>query len=75
MTIAKEEIFGPVMNVLKFKTNEEVISSANNTPYGLASGVMTQSLDNALTISNALKAGSVWINCYMALEPSTPFGG
>lgn len=75
MRIAKEEIFGPVMQILKFKTIEEVIERANNTAYGLAASVFTTNLDNALTVSNSLRAGTVWVNCYDALEAQAPFGG
>jgi len=75
MTIAKEEIFGPVMSIMKFKTIDEVIERANNSAYGLVSGVVTQSLDSALKISNKLQTGQVFINCYAAGQASTPFGG
>ncbi|WP_411022918.1 aldehyde dehydrogenase family protein, partial [Salmonella sp. s51228] len=75
MRIAKEEIFGPVMQILKFKTIEEVIERANNTAYGLAASVFTTSLDTALTVSNSIRAGTVWVNCYDALEAQAPFGG
>lgn len=75
MTIAKEEIFGPVMSILKFKSIDEVIERANNTKYGLVSGVMTQSLDSALKISSKLQTGQVFVNCYAATSPTTPFGG
>lgn len=75
MTIAKEEIFGPVMCILKFKTIDEVIERANSTNYGLVSGLMTQSLDSAMTITNKLQSGQVFVNCYAALQASTPFGG
>lgn len=75
MKIAKEEIFGPVMSILKFKTVDEVIERANNSNYGLAAGVVTRSIDNALKISNALRAGTVWVNCYDAFDSTTPFGG
>nr|CAH7743338.1 unnamed protein product [Callosobruchus chinensis] len=75
MTIAKEEIFGPVQSILKFETLEEVIERANNTPYGLASGIITKNINDALTYAQAIEAGSVWINCYDAITPQTPFGG
>jgi len=57
MKIAKEEIFGPVMSIFKFKTIDEVITRANNTSYGLAASVMTQSIDNYQKIANSLRAG------------------
>nr|CAI5847540.1 unnamed protein product [Callosobruchus analis] len=75
MTIAKEEIFGPVQCIIKFDTLEEVIERANNTPYGLAAGIITKNIDDAMTYAQAIDAGSVWINCYDAITPQTPFGG
>jgi len=75
MKIASEEIFGPVQSILKFKTLDEVIERANETTYGLAAGIVTQSLDSALTFANAVEAGSVWVNCYDAVVPQAPFGG
>ena len=75
MTIAKEEIFGPVMNVIKFKTIDEVIERANASQYGLVSGVVTKSLDSAIKISNGLRTGQVFVNCWMAINANTPFGG
>ena len=75
MTIAKEEIFGPVMSIMKFKSIEEVIQRANNTCYGLAAGVVTKDLDNALEISNGIRAGLIFVNNWMSLGANTPFGG
>ncbi|XP_048957771.1 aldehyde dehydrogenase, mitochondrial isoform X3 [Canis lupus dingo] len=75
MTIAKEEIFGPVMQILKFKTIEEVIGRANNSKYGLAAAVFTKDLDKANYLSQALQAGTVWINCYDVFGAQSPFGG
>lgn len=75
MTIAKEEIFGPVMTILKFKTIEEVIERANKSDYGLGAGIVTKSIDNAVKIANALKAGTVYVNCYSVVSTNTPFGG
>ncbi len=75
MTICKEEIFGPVMSILKFKDIDEVITRANNSEYGLGAGVVTQNLNNALKISNALRAGTVYVNCYDVFDSATPFGG
>ncbi|KAL1554877.1 Aldehyde dehydrogenase, cytosolic 1, variant 2 [Salvia divinorum] len=75
MTIAKEEIFGPVMSIMKFKTVEEAIQRGNATQYGLAAGVMTNNLDIANTVSRSIRAGIVWINCYMAFNDDLPFGG
>ncbi|XP_071742310.1 aldehyde dehydrogenase 1 [Rutidosis leptorrhynchoides] len=75
MSIANEEIFGPVISVFKFKTVEEVIKRANATKYGLASGIMTKNIDIANTVSRSIKAGAVWINCYLALDRDAPHGG
>uniref|UniRef100_A0A8C8SRC0 Aldehyde dehydrogenase 1 family member A3 n=1 Tax=Pelusios castaneus TaxID=367368 RepID=A0A8C8SRC0_9SAUR len=75
MRIAKEEIFGPVQSIMKFKSIEEVIRRANNTEYGLTAAVFTKSLDRALTLASALESGTVWINCYNALYAQAPFGG
>ncbi|XP_073509472.1 retinaldehyde dehydrogenase 3 [Phyllobates terribilis] len=75
MRIAKEEIFGPVQSILKFKNIEEVIKRANNSEYGLTAAVFTESLDKALSVASALQSGTVWINCYNALHAQTPFGG
>ncbi|EGW02516.1 Retinal dehydrogenase 1 [Cricetulus griseus] len=75
MRIAKEEIFGPVQQIMKFKSLDDVIKRANNTSYGLAAGVFTKDVDKAITVSSALQAGVVWVNCYMMLSPQCPFGG
>ncbi|XP_023319928.1 aldehyde dehydrogenase, mitochondrial isoform X2 [Eurytemora carolleeae] len=75
MTICKEEIFGPVQVIQKFKTVDEVIDRANRNSYGLAAAVFTRNLDNATFISNSLRAGTVWVNCYDVLEAQAPFGG
>jgi aldehyde dehydrogenase (NAD+) len=75
MTIAKEEIFGPVMSILKFDTLEEVIDRANNTNYGLGAGVVSNNIENALKLANGIRAGTVYINCYDVFRPNTPFGG
>ncbi|KAK2910734.1 aldehyde dehydrogenase, mitochondrial-like [Channa argus] len=75
MTIAREEIFGPVMQILKFKTMEEAITRANDTKYGLAASVFTKDLDKANYVSNGLRAGTVWINCYNVFGVQAPFGG
>jgi len=75
MTIAKEEIFGPVMSILKFSSVDEVIHRANSSSYGLGAGVCTTSIDNAIKISNGIRAGTVYVNCYDASDASAPFGG
>uniref|UniRef100_A0A8C4I5Z1 aldehyde dehydrogenase (NAD(+)) n=1 Tax=Dicentrarchus labrax TaxID=13489 RepID=A0A8C4I5Z1_DICLA len=75
MTIAREEIFGPVMQILKFKTLEEVVTRANDTKYGLAAAVFTKDIDKANYVSNGLRAGTIWINCYDVFGAQAPFGG
>jgi len=75
MTIAKEEIFGPVMSILKFKNADEVIERANNSPFGLAAGICTRDVGNVLKFTNELRAGTVWVNCYNAFFANSPFGG
>jgi acyl-CoA reductase-like NAD-dependent aldehyde dehydrogenase len=75
MRIAKEEIFGPVQSILKFKTLDEAIARANDTKYGLGAGIFTGSPDKALVAAQRLKAGSVWVNTYMHVTVQTPFGG
>nr|XP_050048925.1 aldehyde dehydrogenase, mitochondrial-like [Dermacentor andersoni] len=75
MTIAREEIFGPVQSIFKFNTIDEVIERANATNYGLAAGVVTKDLNMATIVAHALEAGIVWINTYFEMGPHTPFGG
>ncbi|GAB6018355.1 Retinal dehydrogenase 1 [Chamberlinius hualienensis] len=75
MRIAKEEIFGPVMQILKFKTLEEALERANDTSYGLAAGVLTTDLNKALQFAQGIRAGSVWVNTYLDVTPQKPFGG
>lgn len=64
MRIAREEIFGPVMSVLKWSDESDVIKRANSLPYGLGAGVVTTSLDKAFKFVDKLKAGTVYVNCY-----------
>lgn len=75
MTIAREEVFGPVLSAFTFDTEEEAIARANATNFGLASGVWTRDLGTAHRVARAVRAGSVWINCYQMLDPGVPFGG
>uniref|UniRef100_A0A672JQ24 aldehyde dehydrogenase (NAD(+)) n=2 Tax=Salarias fasciatus TaxID=181472 RepID=A0A672JQ24_SALFA len=75
MRIAKEEIFGPVQQIMSFRSIGEVIQRANATHYGLAAGVFTSDINKALTVSSALQAGMVWVNCYNAMSAQCPFGG
>jgi len=73
--IAQEEIFGPVLSILTFRTAEEAVDRANNTPYGLASGVWTSKGSRILWMADRLEAGVVWANTYNKFDPSSPFGG
>jgi len=75
MKIAQEEIFGPVLTVLKFKDLNEIIDRANSTFYGLAAGVWTRDIGKAHTLAAKIKAGTIWINCYDAFDAAAPFGG
>lgn len=75
MRIAREEIFGPVMSILKFKDADEVLARGNRTHYGLAAAVWTRDLQKALRLSSGLKAGTVWVNCYDVFDAGAPFGG
>ncbi|KAK0412747.1 hypothetical protein QR680_006381 [Steinernema hermaphroditum] len=75
MKIAQEEIFGPVMSVIKFEGMEDLVEKANNTIYGLAAAVVTKDLDKALHVANNIRAGTVWVNCYNVFDPAAPFGG
>eukprot|EP01084_Bolivina_argentea_P046027 84741_1 len=74
-SIAKDEIFGPVMNILKYSDLDDVINRANNTTYGLAAGVFSENINTCNRVSRALKAGTVWVNCYDVFDASVPFGG
>ncbi|MGI4881424.1 MAG: aldehyde dehydrogenase family protein, partial [Janthinobacterium lividum] len=75
MTIAREEVFGPVLTAFSFKSEAEVIARANASEFGLGSGVWTRDLGTAHRVARALRAGSVWVNCYQLLDPGVPFGG
>jgi aldehyde dehydrogenase (NAD+) len=75
MTIARDEIFGPVVSVLPFKSMDEVIQRANSTTYGLAAAIWTKNLDKAHLYAREVKAGTVWVNCYHVVDTTTPFGG
>jgi len=75
MRIAQEEVFGPVLCVMKFKDDEDAIRIANSTNYGLAAGVWTESLRRAVEMSNRLVAGTIWVNTYRSTSYTTPFGG
>ncbi|HZZ18085.1 MAG TPA: aldehyde dehydrogenase family protein [Opitutaceae bacterium] len=73
--VAREEIFGPVLSILTFRTVDEAIEKANNTPYGLSAGVWTDKGSRILRMSTELKAGVVWANTFNRFDPSSPFGG
>jgi aldehyde dehydrogenase (NAD+) len=75
MRIAQEEVFGPVLSVISFKDEEEAVSVGNDVVYGLAAGVWTQSIRRALTMTERLQAGTVWVNTYRANSYMSPFGG
>jgi acyl-CoA reductase-like NAD-dependent aldehyde dehydrogenase len=74
-TIAREEIFGPVLSVMTFRTPEEAVQRANNTTYGLSAGVWTEKAARALEMANRLNAGVVWLNTFNRFDASAPFGG
>ena len=73
--IAQEEIFGPVLSVLTFRTPEEAVEKANNTPYGLSAGVWTEKGSRILWMAERLRAGVVWANTFNRFDPASPFGG
>ncbi len=73
--IAQEEIFGPVLSVMTFRTPEEAIERANNTPYGLSAGVWTDKGSKIFKMVSKLRAGVVWANTYNKFDPTSPFGG
>ena len=75
MKIAQEEIFGPVMSVMKFKDMDELVERANKTIYGLAAAVWTRDISKAHRIANEVRAGTVWVNCYDVFDAGAPFGG
>jgi aldehyde dehydrogenase (NAD+) len=75
MKIAEEEIFGPVMSIIKFKDMSEVIDRANRSVYGLAAAVWTRDIGKAHAIANSVRAGTVWVNCYDVFDAGAPFGG
>ncbi|KAL6318535.1 hypothetical protein AAG906_000613 [Vitis piasezkii] len=74
MLIAKDEIFGPVQSILKYKDLDEVIRRANSTRYGLAAGVFTKNINTANTLTRALRVGTVWVNCFDVFDAAIPFG-
>ena len=75
MPIAREELFGPVLSVLRYRDEDEAVAIANDTPFGLAAGLWTRELGRAHRMASALEAGTVWVNTYRGLNYATPFGG
>jgi aldehyde dehydrogenase (NAD+) len=73
--IAQEEIFGPVLSVLTFRTPEEAVAKANNTPYGLSAGIWTEKGSRIFWMAQRLRAGVIWANTYNRFDPASPFGG
>ena len=73
--VAREEIFGPVLSVLTFRTPDEAVEKANNTPYGLSAGVWTDKGSLILSMASRLRAGVVWANTFNKFDPASPFGG
>src|SRR6185503_18447675 len=73
--IAQEEIFGPVLSVLTFRTPEEAVEKANNTAYGLSAGIWTEKGSRILWMANRMRAGVVWANTFNRFDPTSPFGG
>lgn len=75
MTIAREEIFGPVVSALRFKDVDDLVARANNTVYGLSAGIWTRDIGKAHRLAKSVKAGTVWVNCYNCFDAASPFGG
>ncbi|MTA33440.1 MAG: aldehyde dehydrogenase family protein, partial [Actinobacteria bacterium] len=73
--IAREEIFGPVLSILTFRTPDEAVAKANNTPYGLSAGIWTEKASRMLAIADKLRAGVIWANTFNKFDPASPFGG
>ncbi|MNE34257.1 NAD/NADP-dependent betaine aldehyde dehydrogenase [compost metagenome] len=75
MSIAREEVFGPVLSVLAFDSEDEAIALANDSPYGLAASLWTNDLTKAMNLVPRIEAGTVWVNAHVLLDPNMPFGG
>ena len=75
MSVAGEEVFGPVLAVLPFDTEDEAVALANDTRYGLAGAVWTKDVHRAHRVAHALRAGTIWVNAYRVVAPDVPFGG
>lgn len=74
MRIAREEVFGPILSVLKFHDEEEAIAIANDTDFGLAAGIWTQSLPRGILMANKARAGTIWVNNYRSTSTTSPSG-
>jgi len=75
MSVVREEIFGPVLTAMRWRDVDDLVARANDTPYGLSAGIWTNDLTQAHRIAGAIKAGTVWVNCYNLTDPASPFGG
>jgi aldehyde dehydrogenase (NAD+) len=75
MRVSREEIFGPVLTTMTFRTPDEAVAKANNTPYGLSAGVWTEKGSRAMAMAAALRAGTVWDNSFNRFDPTASFGG
>lgn len=75
MRVASEEVFGPILSIMRFETDDEAIAIANDTKYGLAAGFWSESLERAISIPKRLRAGTVWVNAYRVVSYMAPFGG
>jgi aldehyde dehydrogenase (NAD+) len=74
-TVAREEIFGPVLSVITFRTPAEAVAKANNTPYGLSAGIWSEKGSLILKVADQLNAGVIWANTFNQFDPASPFGG
>jgi phenylacetaldehyde dehydrogenase len=75
MRVVREEIFGPVLSALRWTDPEELVSQANDSDFGLSAGIWTNDIKQAHRLAEAIKAGTVWINCFNMVDPASPFGG